>query len=87
MKHIISTLVLALPLAMAAQTPILVNTFPNPTPAEFEFFGWAMAPLGNDRVLVGAPYVGTSGIQNDGTNKTLLVNPTNHSGLYRLIIP
>ena len=72
---------------MAAQTPILVKTFPNPTPADGEFFGWAMAPLGNDRILVGAPYVGTSGIQNDGTNKTLLVNPTNHSGLYRLIIP
>jgi hypothetical protein len=46
-----------------------------------------MAPLGNDRVLVGAPCVGTSGIQNNGTNKTLLVNPINHSGFYRLIIP
>src|SRR5688572_27023402 len=57
MKHIISTLVLALPLAMAAQTPILVKTFPNPTPVGGEYFGWAMAPLGNDRVLVGAPYV------------------------------
>jgi hypothetical protein len=57
MKNIILTLLVTWPLAMAAQTPILVKTFPNPTPAEGEFFGWAMAPLGNDRVLVGAPYV------------------------------
>ena len=57
MKHIILKLALTLPLAMAAQTPILVKTFPNPTPVEGEYFGWAMAPLGNDRVLVGAPYV------------------------------
>ena len=39
MKHIISTLVLTLPLAMAAQTPILVKTFPNPTPNTADFFG------------------------------------------------
>jgi FG-GAP repeat len=60
MKHIISTLVLTVPLLLAAQTPILVKTFPNPTPADGVFFGWAMAPLGNDRVLVGAPYVADS---------------------------
>lgn len=60
MKYIILTLLVALPLAMAAQTPILVKTFPNPTPVEGEYFGWAMAPLGNDRVLVGAPYAGST---------------------------
>ena len=85
MKHIISTLVLLLPLAMAAQTPILVKAFPNPTPVEGEYFGWAMAPLGNDRVLVGAPYgdysIGEAYLYS--TNGTLLntfTNPTPQSG-------
>jgi hypothetical protein len=58
MKHIISTLVLTLPLAMAAQTPILVKTFPNPTPAAGDSFSWSVAALGNDHVLIGAPYDG-----------------------------
>src|SRR5262245_3488603 len=58
MKHTILTLLVTMPFAIAAQTPILVKTFPNPTPEGGEYFGWAMAPLGNDRVLVGAPYAG-----------------------------
>ena len=52
-----ATVRLTLPLAIAAQAPILVKTFPNPTPDGGEYFGWAMAPLGNDRVVVGTPYV------------------------------
>jgi hypothetical protein len=82
MKHIISTLVLALPLAMAAQTPILVRTFPNPTPNTADYFGMSLATLGNDRILVGAPYDGTTAT-NAGiaylyhTNGTLLTTITN----------
>lgn len=89
MKHIISTLVLTLPLAMAAQTPILVKTFTNPTPAG-SFFGWAMAPLGNDRILVGAPYTGSTDIyywlgeaylfSTNGTLLNTFTNPTPQSG-------
>ncbi len=91
MKHIISTLVVTLPLAIAAQTPILVKTFPNPTPEAGEYFGWAMAPLGDDRILVGAPYAGNPDFNTYwlgeaylfSTNGTLLntfTNPTPESG-------
>jgi len=91
MKHIISTLALTWPIALAAQTPILVQTFPNPTPEAGEYFGWAMAPLGSDRILVGAPYAGNADFNTYSlgeaylfnTNGTLLntfTNPTPESG-------
>ena len=32
----------------------LLTTMTNPTPAAEDFFGWSLAALGNDRVLVGA---------------------------------
>ena len=91
MKHIIATLVLMLTLAVGAQTPILVKTFPNPTPVGGEYFGWAMAPLGNDRVLVGAPYAGNLDLvtyslgeaylfSTNGTLLTTFTNPTPQSG-------
>ena len=87
MKHIISTLVLTLPLAMVAQTPILVKTFPNPTPAAGDRFSWSVAALGNDHVLIGAPYDGPT---NAGavylfrTNGTLLTTFTNPSPAYTI---
>ena len=83
MKHIISTLVLTLPLAIAAQTPILVNTFPNPTPAAGSSFGTAIAALGSDRLLVGAygsPSNNPGGVvylyHTNGTLLTTFTNPT-----------
>ena len=72
----------ASPLAAIAQTPVLFRTFNNPTPAVGDHFGSAMAALGNDRVLIGAPYDDTTGT-NAGTvylfhtNGTLLTTFTN----------
>jgi hypothetical protein len=34
----------------------LLTTFNNPTPEVSDFFGWAVAAVGSDRVLIGAPY-------------------------------
>jgi hypothetical protein len=85
MKNIILTLLVTWPLAMAAQTPILVRTFPNPTPNTSDSFGSAMAALGNDRILVGAPNDDTTA-NNAGavylfhTNGTLLTTFTNSPG-------
>jgi hypothetical protein len=87
MKHIISTLVFALPLAMAAQTPILVKTFPNPTPEAGDRFSWSVAALGNDGVLIGAPYDGPTNagaVYLFGTNGTLLTTFTNPSPGYTI---
>ena len=33
----------------------LLTTFTNPTPANTDYFGWRVAALGNDRVLIGVP--------------------------------
>lgn len=91
MKNMVLILLVTWPLALVAQTPVRVKTFPNPTPEGGEYFGWAMAPLGNDRVLVGAPYAGNPDIYTYwlgeaylfSTNGTLLntfTNPTPESG-------
>jgi hypothetical protein len=84
MKTIILTLLVTWPLALAAQTPILVRTFPNPTPNTADSFGSAMAALGNDRILVGAPYDDTTATNAGAvylfhTNGTLLTTFTNPS--------
>src|SRR5215471_9808067 len=87
MKPIISTLVLVLPLAMVAQTPILVRTFPNPTPGMSDYFSWTVAALGSDRVLIGA-ISDDNMATNAGiayllhTNGTLLTTFTNPSPAY-----
>jgi FG-GAP repeat protein len=87
MKPIISTLVLVLPLAMVAQTPILVKTFPNPTPGINDYFSWSVAALGSDRVLIGA-ISDDNMATNAGiaylfhTNGTLLTTFTNPSPAY-----
>ena len=70
---------------MAAQTPILVKTFPNPTPAAGDSFSWSVAALGNDHVLIGAPYDGPTNagaVYLFGTNGTLLTTFTNPSPAY-----
>src|ERR1017187_817350 len=60
----------------------LLTTFTNPTPADSDFFGCAVAAAGSDRVLVGA-YGDSTGATNTGaaylfsTNGTLLTTFTN----------
>ena len=89
MKHIILTLLVTWPLAMAAQTPILVKTFPNPTPGTGDYFSWSVAALGSDRVLIGA-ISDDNTATNAGiaylfhTNGTLLTTFTNPSPAYVL---
>ena len=39
-----------------AGTGALLRTFPNPTPADFDEFGYSVAAVGADKVLIGAPY-------------------------------
>src|SRR5688572_600278 len=73
---------LVLPLVLTAQTPVLLRTFNNPSPATADFFGSAMAALGNDRILVGAPNDDTAGTNAGAvylfhTNGTLLTTFTN----------
>jgi len=60
----------------------LLTTFTNPTPAADDFFGNAVAALGNDLVLIGALSDDTGGINTGAvylfnTNGTLLVTLTN----------
>jgi hypothetical protein len=74
-------------LTLAAQNPVLLRTLNNPTPASGDNFGAWLAPLGNDRVLVGAPYNDTTA-PNAGavylfrTNGVLLTTFTNPSPAY-----
>ena len=59
----------------------LLTTFTNPTPAVYDSFSWSMAPMGNDRVLIGA-ISDSTGATNAGavylftTNGTLLTTFT-----------
>ena len=70
------------PFACLAQTGILITAFTNPVPSAFAEFGWSVATVGNDRVLIGAPADDT-GAENAGavylfyTNGTLLLSFTN----------
>jgi len=60
----------------------LLTTFTNPTPADSDFFGVSMAPVGTDRVLIGA-YRDDTGASAAGaaylfsTNGALLITFTN----------
>jgi outer membrane protein assembly factor BamB len=47
-------------LSARAQSPVLLTTFPNPTPEADDDFSGAVAALGNDCVLIGAPGEGTA---------------------------
>jgi hypothetical protein len=71
------------PLAALAQSPVLLGTFNNPTSAAGDNFGLWMAALGNDRVLIGAPYDDTTAtnagavylFHTNGTSLTTFTNP------------
>src|SRR6476619_3453993 len=81
--HLIIAIVWAvLPISILAQTPVLLRTFNNPTPALDDNFGSSMAALGNDRVLIGARYDDTTATNAGAvylfhTNGTLLTTFTN----------
>src|SRR5262245_45907821 len=83
MNPLIPTLLVTLVTTMSpAQTPTLLRTFNNPTPGIGDNFGRAMAALGTDRLLVGAPNDGTGGTNAGAvylflTNGTLLTTFTN----------
>lgn len=70
------------PLAALAQTAPLIRTIPNPAPASLDSFGYAVAAMGPDRMVIGAPY-DDAGATDAGraylfdTNGALLVTLTN----------
>ncbi|HTY87081.1 MAG TPA: hypothetical protein VMB80_06420 [Candidatus Acidoferrum sp.] len=61
----------------------LLTTFTNPSPAAVQGFGWSVAGLGSDRVLIGGPADGNKGAPYRAaaylfrTNGTLLATLTN----------
>lgn len=98
MKMMKSTLLLLIatscvvsPLTVTAQTPVLLRTFNNPAPTNTVVVSWPAAAPGfvlqqNPDGLSSVNWSNvTAGIQNNGTNKTLVVSPTNASRFYRLI--
>jgi hypothetical protein len=61
----------------------LLTTFANPTPATNAVFGWSVAAVGSDHVLIGVPYIpGVAGhgvaylFDTNGSLLTTFVNPT-----------
>ena len=96
MKRFIFNLVRVVALEVAfchqpaiAQAPFI--TFTNPTPEYYDEFGWSVAVMGTDRVLVGAPegILGASGagaaylFSTNGTLLTTFTNPIpNASGMF-----
>jgi len=62
----------------------LLTTFINPAPSTNDAFGWSVAALGNNRVLIGAPTDDTGSgragaaylFAADGTPLTMFTNPT-----------
>jgi hypothetical protein len=81
---LLGALLAATPFAAVAQSPVLLRTFHNPAPAAGDNFGYAVAALGSDRLLVGAPYDDTSATDAGivylfHTNGTLLTTFTNPS--------
>jgi hypothetical protein len=75
------------PFAAVAEGPVLLRTFHNPTPAVGDNFGAALAALGSDRLVVGAPYDDTFATNAGAvylfhTNGTLLATFTNPPPFY-----
>lgn len=72
-----------------AQNATLLTTITNPTPAVGDWFGHAVAALGNDRVLVGAVRDSSTGIDSSGAaylfsaSGTLLTTFTNPAPTYQ----
>ena len=62
----------------------LLTTFTNPTPANFDYFGYSVVAVGTDRVLIGAVNDGTGAtftgaaylFSTNGTLLTTFTNPT-----------
>jgi hypothetical protein len=80
-----SALNLQLSTAFAQRTGFtLLTTFTNPTPEVADDFGWCVAAVGTERVLIGAPFdnTGASGagaaylFSTNGTLLTTFTNPT-----------
>ena len=70
-----------------AQSLALLTMIPNPAPEAGDRFSWAVAELGNDRVLVGAPYDGPANpgaVYLFGANGTLLTTFTNPHPAYEI---
>ena len=85
MNRLLLLLVVSLVATIApAQTPVLLQTFNNPTPEGGDHFGIGLAALGSDRVLIGSPnYIGnpwpptnTAAVHLFHTNGTLLTTIT-----------
>jgi len=82
MKVLAGLALLAPFVGFAQTTGKLITVFTNPVPGAFADFGWSVAALGNDRVLIGAPADDT-GAENAGavylfnTNGALLLSFTN----------
>src|SRR5262249_41634976 len=75
---LLGALLAATPFAAVAQSPVLLRTFHDPTPAAGDSFGTAVAALGSDRLLVGAPSSTNNGaVYLYHTNGTLLATFTN----------
>ena len=60
----------------------LLATFPNPTPAANDLFGWSVAAVGSSRVIIGASQDGAGALRSGAayvfsTNGTLLATITN----------
>jgi len=62
----------------------LLTTFTNPTPTNIDYFGYSVAAVGSDRVLIGALFDSTGGpnagaaylFNTNGTLLTTFINPT-----------
>ena len=57
----------------------LSTTFTNPTPAADDYFGYAVAAVGTDKVLIGTPYDDT-GSTDTGTTSSATSPATTSSG-------
>jgi len=52
-RSLVVLLALMVPASALAQGNVLLTTITNPTPAVNDYFGWAVAGVGKDRVLIG----------------------------------
>ena len=83
---LLGALLVATPFAAVAQSPVLLRTFNNPTPAAHDDFGYGVATLGSDLLLVGAPNDHSVGavylFYTNGTLLTTITNPNPATGFF-----
>ena len=80
---IVALLCIITPCTGWAQNVTLINTYTNPAPASGENFGYSIAAVGNDRVLIGVPYDSAVALNagvaylfsTNGTRLTTFTNP------------